>query len=860
MPETPLSEFGQLLQLLHGKQPDKYIEIRGFRSKQEILQRFVATIADAEIQVEKFDTTEWNVYFGVNPRSDKDGTDVSIPNVVVVVADIDYKAFSTERAAFAAINNTGLPPTMLVESGGGIHAYWVLTKPTKNTEEFKLARRNFITLCQSDWVHDAARILRVPGTLNTKYEEPRPVRLTHIEPDKVYPYTVFGKMSALAPRIRTILYSGTTEGFKSRSERDWKVLWAMRRAKFTDEEIIAVLAVSPAGDRYRERDGLLEHDLGSLQDEQEEIGPETYNIIEQDNAFWVKNTKGELRQTATFIFTPEALLQSLDIADDDIIMGQVTAQGTDHVWHGVALPKKAFIDRRSMAKHLPVAAWTWLGMDADVIRLLPYLMKDIQEKKIPILQGVKALGRVSTVWITETGVITSKDVKQFADAGYMYVDSKRERPRVTYQMLEDERYGELVRQIYEKLPLVNEPEVMWPIIGWYFAAAFKPVLGLEGREFPILMLAGTRGAGKTATIKTLMLPLVGYDAPRTYNCDTTEFVMLALLSSTTSIPIAFSEFRADIPQVEKFQRRLRLAYDTGVDIRGRADQTTTAYPLAAPISIDGEDEIEDPAFKERAIIVRLHPESITAEKRELFYDLSEMPLTKFAGRYVQFALGYDPAFERAVQLVHEVVGDDVADRILANLTKVVVGLLAYQTYGIRHKAEVPEITAAWLKEVALKGVLETIFMGDTARTRTLVDAFVEDTCNEIMRTGMGGLVGAGVVSFEPFIWKYEPKDNILSLHMATAYSWWTVHRKRRGLTPGTSATIKAQLRERLGGDRPGQYVIDHKSIAIGNGRSIMAYKIDLTGVATSGLDIPSSLKVVSFRSGTMKEEPGEQTA
>lgn len=70
--------------------------------------------------------------------------------------------------------DTGLKPNILVSSGVGFVAYWVLDKPI-DIDKWKVVARMFAALCKQGGfivdpacTEDAARILRMPGTLHTK--------------------------------------------------------------------------------------------------------------------------------------------------------------------------------------------------------------------------------------------------------------------------------------------------------------------------------------------------------------------------------------------------------------------------------------------------------------------------------------------------------------------------------------------------------------------------------------------------------------------------------------------------------------------------------------------------------------------
>jgi hypothetical protein len=75
------------------------------------------------------------------------------------------------------------PPSAIVFSGGGVHMYWINRDPLTPAEWHscadglkQLLLANNI-LADSSITTDSSRILRVPGTLNYKYDPPRPVTL-----------------------------------------------------------------------------------------------------------------------------------------------------------------------------------------------------------------------------------------------------------------------------------------------------------------------------------------------------------------------------------------------------------------------------------------------------------------------------------------------------------------------------------------------------------------------------------------------------------------------------------------------------------------------------------------------------------
>jgi hypothetical protein len=109
-------------------------------------------------------------------------------------ADIDYgpehrkpRTPANEKAAGEIVAAIGVSPSFQVRSGHGIHAYWLLKEPLTAEDDHAAKARAWsdtvVTRARDLWlacdaVGDLSRVLRVPGTLNHKAEEPRPVTVT----------------------------------------------------------------------------------------------------------------------------------------------------------------------------------------------------------------------------------------------------------------------------------------------------------------------------------------------------------------------------------------------------------------------------------------------------------------------------------------------------------------------------------------------------------------------------------------------------------------------------------------------------------------------------------------------------------
>jgi hypothetical protein len=151
-------------------------------------RKFFASVKEAAMYAASaYDTRD--VYVGVAVRRGEDGTKTGVCRISALWADLDAKDGYTRESRLKQLADLPYHPSVMVWTGGGWHAYWLLKKPAESPEELDLAElvmRHLAKGLDSDPVHDLSRIMRVPGTSNHKYGKPRPVELEHLDPDCRY--------------------------------------------------------------------------------------------------------------------------------------------------------------------------------------------------------------------------------------------------------------------------------------------------------------------------------------------------------------------------------------------------------------------------------------------------------------------------------------------------------------------------------------------------------------------------------------------------------------------------------------------------------------------------------------------------
>jgi len=168
-----------------------FVEFRQFRDG-ECNQRFYPLPLKT---LPNLFTNTHDVFFGVAPRVRRDGHADAVKITGALWLDVDAKAFHGGKAeALGTLRHFGdLTPSIIVDSGNGYHAYWLLVEPMEIGEARLImeALRHRIN-SRLDDVSDPSRILRVPGTFNHKNDAALPVKIVNFEPERRFDISSFG--------------------------------------------------------------------------------------------------------------------------------------------------------------------------------------------------------------------------------------------------------------------------------------------------------------------------------------------------------------------------------------------------------------------------------------------------------------------------------------------------------------------------------------------------------------------------------------------------------------------------------------------------------------------------------------------
>jgi hypothetical protein len=182
---------------------------------------------------------------------------------------------------------------------------------------------------------------------------------------------------------------------------------------------------------------------------------------------------------------------------------------------------------------------------------------------------------------------------------------------------------------------LNYPRVMDPILAWFAATPRR----IDVRNFPLLFVGGASGSGKS-TIVELLCRMWG-SALKTQLGGTTQFPLMRLLATTTTIPVFIDEWsrqsRDDTRQA--FQGAVPFVYAGEVVPRGQRDLTIVELRCTSPVVVAGEDTFALDREQDRMIGVEV------ARSGQNFTALSAIgaqPLERFGYWYNRWIIETPP--------------------------------------------------------------------------------------------------------------------------------------------------------------------------------------------------------------------------
>lgn len=768
----------------------------------------------------------YNVWFGVEPRRSRAGTVEAVSRLTTLFIDLDIEV----PDGLVKIQDFLLKPTAVVHSGQHLQVYYRLADAIE-PELFKSLIEQVAAWFGVDALKNINRVFRVPGTEHVK-DPQHPHLCTMALPGggvnqfAVYPATdlfaachVKGKYRRAALTDKVPSEYKSPDGTPDRSRRDFAIIKHFQGLGISDNTIRLIARDLPFGERYREREDLLDYDLkavsaNSTLKKQSEDGSDGF-IAEIDGFYYGG------KRVSTFTIEPKSVVESTD--NGDVLL--CTVKANNRVWNNVPFPRRCFIGVREFLSQLTSTSWQWLGNPQQFKFLLPYLDSIINERELPRLQAVDYTGLHGSYFLSANQTIGTEGFIEQSPYVLMQRDSAI--LRSNWQSPDN---NDFYQELFDNLSQMNKSHVIWACVGWYLAAPFKNVLFDQmNAKFPILNVFGEKGSGKTSTIIEVCQRLLGINDPEN-SCSTTDFNMLRMLSSSNSFPVVLDEHRAANAVGPRFFEYLRTAYTQGHEGRGRIDGTIKRYHLTCPIVLVGEDAIQDEATQERSVRVNFSKKWLenSPQAQDAFDRCRSLSVEQFSTPYLQFVLSsivksdYEKDWHQAESTVKQALSQlKVPLRIKDNLIMVAFGLLR----GKSHLSSFPDVDITGTVVEIVDSMLNR-----GGEVDSLADAFISDIVYAYFDYANGG-------RRPEFTCKFVEPDNSFHFHGSSATRWWLKKRVAEGLPRLSPQSVLNQLSER-------SYLIGKKNHSI-SGSTMLMYGINMNRLATFGIDVPNPLPEIA---------------
>lgn len=532
-------------------------------------------------------------------------------------------------------------------------------------------------------------------------------------------------------------------------------------------------------------------------------------MVERNGAYiFQTKIKAGIQERVLSNFTVDVLSRlEMPETDADVLRVRMIAQaGREDIKD---LPVTAFASKNMFLRELTRAEYAWYGTDLHCQFLKSHLTNGTMETQTAITKVGRAATPEGDIWVTPNNIITTKGLAP-PDFPYTY-----HRPAhfgiVSIKKPEKSFSWERTKSILRGLLDLNSLSVMTPIVGWAFSVPFKPWFMEHMGHFPLLMLYGTRGAGKTQLIQRVVLPLFGYSSrePQIHFCDTTRFVLVSYGASTTTVPLFLDEYRPNALPGTKLRQlwdHWRHLYAEDTDHRGQADLSRLSFKQTSPVIVAGEEMVADPAMQERMVQVALTPDSLTTNRQKAFKNLPPMEMASTEFITACLKIDPEPLLDKAKEVIAGKWERQASPRIYDNLLIISFGLQVWS-----------KITGRAVTKKMVPFIFDISAMVQTEediRTPLWADEFLLDVAGIIEEKG-------------PFTWGLVEREGDYSymyFNLRRAHAEWAKDMRSRGDMAVGLQPIKRQLMEKAASEFMLESGLQKRIM----GANTRVYKVDLT--------------------------------
>lgn len=550
-----------------------------------------------------------DVFHGMSIRKKKNGKATNCLYASCLFMDIDFHTYPTsshevlKNKAISVIANDPYlsQASAIVDSGRGLHLYYLLPEKTY-VDTLKNYMNRLITYAENVYfindenildrrVKDVARILRVPGSINSKTGNA--AEILFMDPVPIDEHFVKYLKATFDPGKRSSSFS---------------VIEAMELVGYKPTDTHNVSCPFPG------------HDDNSP----------SFRYYPDSDTFWCFKCSEEKKYFDGIHFLTlmdrTDLIPKLRASSVVAAIDNHTLDDSGRLWkktqNGDKLVADFLSSQKIEVKSVTHGRRVYIDLDDSVVELTDYptnrelKKRYLQTHREFLLAGSEAgfadmLSRfIMKAAPIDKKVIFNHGLNQYQNSKPVFYINSKALPK------QENEPVAAVEDFYTQRPFKRYDIDFFlenlrgdgnttHIIGflWGIASLARDIFISRAGMFPMLVATGTHETGKTLLAR-MVTSMFGYD--RDEELDTTAFAMIKKLERYGTMPIHFDEFGNKKREVEHEELLKDLATSVmSIRERGNVSQKTDRYVMQCPIIITGEKNIVDAGIVSRSIILNL---------------------------------------------------------------------------------------------------------------------------------------------------------------------------------------------------------------------------------------------------------------
>lgn len=324
-----------------------------------------------------------------------------------------------------------------------------------------------------------------------------------------------------------------------------------------------------------------------------EFGESVYIL----NNCYYKRTSSGGKAISNFTLTPVEVIQSDKVT---VITFDAITNMNKKIRRKITL--EDFMSAKSFKKAINHIDYCFSGSDND----LEYIKSSFSQLKYVEKTGLLHTGfhKVEDKWFF-TSSDNTIDQSLNTNEQCVMIENHSELDTLLLKIKPIEK-DELLK-IAEAMFKFNTLKKTATILGYIAATFLKERLWKSSNiKFPHLLMIGEAGSGKSQTVESVIIPILGLVREAIGASKCTSFTTLKIASSSNTCPLIIEEYKPQQigpSRVKDISNLLRDIYDHHTGTRGKADQTIQTYNLQCPVIMVGEAGTSETAIVERSLQV-----------------------------------------------------------------------------------------------------------------------------------------------------------------------------------------------------------------------------------------------------------------